>query len=355
MVAVTDRPTSSGFRDGHRTHRIMSMLMNIKRISQVFSRRKKTKLESLPPLSHATRARVIQYFMDSFAANASFYGGNPAIVVSVDIRKSLLLLLGRHQLDPKNPLRFFSEENATDDLLQFLHWCPDDNFFDFMELIFPTYMENMKVSLEHPPNDLISAFNHIFEMEGDSYKLTKMHEVRHSVSSAETSPTVYPAWIGATRARYTIEYPKIIYTSDPEITELSISPALTALGEGTYAIPNQEFRKALEHQRKGQYTDSIRESCRALESVLKVLCAQNRSNQDHNRLSLSQLIESIFEDLELDASFKQDIQHIGTIRNRYSNAHGGGENPRQTDINTSEYILTKTAALITFLVKSQRN
>ena len=277
------------------------------------------------------------------------------LVMSVDIRKNLLLLLGRYQLDPQNPIRNFDQHDATNDLLQFLHQCPDDNFFDFMELIFPTYMENRNISIEHRPNDLVDAFNLIFEMEGESYKLTKMHEVRHSVSSVETSPTVYPALSGARRVRYTIEYPKIIYSSDPGITELSIAPALTALGEGAYATPNQEFRKALEHQRKGQYTDSIRESCRALESVLKVLCAQSRSNQDYNRLSLSQLIEPIFENLELDASFKQDIQHIGTIRNRYSNAHGGGENPRQIDINTSEYVLTKTAALITFLVKSQRN
>ena len=335
----------------------MSILMNIKRISQVFSRRAKTNLVSLPAISQATRIRIIQYFLNSFRPNdASFYEDNSVYILSTDIREKLLFVLGRHQLDLRNPVTYLDGKSATDDLFQFLHQCSDDSFFDFVELIFPTYNENYQIDRRHLLNDLVDGINDIFEMEGESYRLTQTHEVAHSASSDSISGVVPMPDLGmSTRTWYAIEYPKVIYASDPEITELSIAPALTALGEDTYAIPNQEFRRALEHQRKGQYTDSIRESCSALESVLKVLCAQNRSNQDYNRLSLSQLIEPIYENLELDASFKQDIQHIGTIRNRYSNAHGGGENPRQTDINTSEYILTKTAALITFLVKSQRN
>ena len=121
----------------------MSILMNIKRISQVFSRRAKTNLVSLPAISQATRIRIIQYFLNSFRPNdASFYEDNSVYILSTDIREKLLFVLGRHQLDLRNPVTYLDGKSATDDLFQFLHQCSDDSFFDFVELIFPTYNEN---------------------------------------------------------------------------------------------------------------------------------------------------------------------------------------------------------------------
>ena len=329
------------------------MPINIKRISQVFSRREKKGLPSPPKLSETTRIRVIQYFMDSFSPSSySYFGSNPLGIMSVDIRKNLLLMLGRHQLDHRNPVRFLNEENAANDLLQFLHQCSDDNFFDFIELIFPTYMENPYISIDLPPNNLVGAFNDIFEMEGEQYRLTQMQEVPSSAPNDSTSEFL-PVPATSYRTVYTIEYPKVIHTSDQALADLSIAPALRALSEGEYATPNEEFRKALEHQRKGQYTDSLRSSCSALESVLKILCSKNeRNGQDFNHETLSRLIPAVFEHLDLDKALKQDIQSVGTIRSRYSNAHGGGENPKRIDRHTSEYVLTKTAALIVLLVNS---
>lgn len=237
----------------------------------------------------------------------------------------------------------------------FLHQCSNDNFFDFVELIFPIYVENRNIDKEYRPNDLVDAFNRIFEMEGELYKLTQMHEVQHSAPSDSASEMI-PARGMSTRTWYTIEYPKIIYTSDQVLADLSISPALTTLSEEMFATPNEEFRKALEHQRKRQYADSIRASCSAIESVLKILCSINdRNGQDYSQGTLSRLIPALFEHLDVDKAFKGDIQLVGTIRNKYSNAHGGGENPKQIDRHTSEYILTKTAALIVFLVNSHQD
>jgi len=222
----------------------------------------------------------------------------------------------------------------SEDLFAFLGECSSEEFLDFLELSFKVH---------HPPRasggsaEVIAAVNEIFRIDGLPYYLT-------DYVTAEEEPTVGPG-----RVIRTVAFPKIIVVDEEVVYEEAVAPALTALAAPHFAVPNTEFRDALEHYRRGRHNACLTSCGSALESVLKVICDRKGWAYNSND-TLSPLLEVAIPRLGLEPAFKEKFKLIGTIRNTLSSSHGGGKTQRTPERYLSQYMITATAGITVLLV-----
>ncbi len=229
-----------------------------------------------------------------------------------------------------------------EDLFAFLAECSSEEFLDFLELSF---------KVDHPPRagdgsaQVIEALNEIFRVDGLPYYLTDYVRVEEESTVSPLSGSFVPG----ERVIRTVAFPKVIVVDEEVVQEEAVAPALTALATPHFAVPNTEFRDALEHYRRGRHNDCLTSCGSALESVLKVIC--DRKGWAYNSSdTLSPLLEVAIPNLGLEPAFKEKFKLIGTIRNTRSSSHGGGKTQRTPERYFSQYMITATAGIVVLLV-----
>ena len=234
----------------------------------------------------------------------------------------MLVANGRHELWQRKTASF------VEDLLGYIQNCETQLFLDWLEL--NTGIEDRSiVGGEHPMwNDprlpeLAGDINEAMEMGGCPYWLTKFE---HSGGK-----------------------PKITRVDEPLICEQAVVPALNVLVDGDFAGTHDALIKASEHQRKGRYDDTTRESGNALESVWRKL--YKKLPQYDSKVSdgnLSNIITELLTTYELGTSLTQPILQIASIRNNHSNAH-----PRRDSTpELSAYAFGTCCSAITLLIST---
>lgn len=137
--------------------------------------------------------------------------------------------------------------------------------------------------------------------------------------------------------------------------------AITLLNSQNYEGAEAEFMKAHEHYRHGRHKESLNESLKTFESVMKSICSKRGWPLNGNETA-SGLLKVCF-DNNLISSFWQTQfnglksileSSVPTARNRLS-GHGQGIDNVSIPGYIAAYVLHMTASAVVFLVKADEN
>lgn len=152
-----------------------------------------------------------------------------------------------------------------------------------------------------------------------------------------------------------------IIRKDSELLHIEVvKPALLFLSDPEYQGANEEFLKAHEHYRHGNYKESINECLKAFESTMKTICHKHgwAYNQNDNA---KKLIEICFANGLVPTYLQSQIpalksvleSGIPTVRNKLG-GHGQGAQQTVVHPHLVSYILHLTATTILLLVQSEK-
>jgi len=157
------------------------------------------------------------------------------------------------------------------------------------------------------------------------------------------------------------EYDGEIIRVDTELVHAeAVKPALELLREKRYAGPEQEFRTAYEHYRKGKNKEAVTEAAKSFESTMKVILAKR--GWTHNTTDpASKLIAALYEHKLIPDYWQNTLTGLRTLlesaiptpRNK-SSAHGQGVDLTTVPDHIASYVLHMTASTIVFLVKAEQ-
>ncbi|CQD76514.1 Uncharacterised protein [Yersinia intermedia] len=292
------------------------------KLFDVFSRREKnlTNVE-IKPLTEEFRNRLLMLLRDTLQHDfRSFLG---------DLHQKAAYLYGKFGLSATS-----AHNSREDDLLNFFATCSDENCLDLIELIFRSDLPG----ISWPDNPLILGINQFFRIDALPYHLT-------GYSTEEFQSMFYGA--PATARRIT-EYPKIIRKDSELVHQCAMEPALMLLNVAKFKHANDEFLKALEDHRKGDYRDCLTKCGSAFESVMKVLCAKN-SLPFKETDTASTLLRILLGNGQLDQFWEQPLILIATLRNRLSSSHGAGAKGKVIPEHVATYAVNSTASAILLL------
>ena len=157
---------------------------------------------------------------------------------------------------------------------------------------------------------------------------------------------------------YQYEFGLIVKIDSQIIHAEVVKPALIFLSDPIYKKANEEFLKAHEHYRKGNYKDCINNCLNAFESCLKVIC-QKRGWSYRQNDSANRLISVVF-DNELIPPLMQSHfsglrsaleSGVPAVRNNWT-GHGQGVEDITVPEYIAAYILHLTASNILLLAKA---
>lgn len=314
--------------------------MKFNQIFNVFSKRNKEIEPFVRNVTVTLRNKILLFCRDVFNNSRSNWGsGDYTGEFWNEIHQMLLYRHGRIQLTNGNL------QSGAEDAIKFLLTCKDEEFLDFVEYIFRV---KCLFHVSTDENVLVSEINELFVSENVGYELTDM------VKEEVVEPVYeYPFFGREQKVIKTISYPQIIKKDDQVIHTTTIMPAITLLSEPKYKTANQEYLESLEDYRKGDYGDCLTKCSSAFESVMKIICDNNKWQYNQTDTA-STLLNTIINKSGLESYFEQPLIIIATLRNRLSKSHGAGVIPKEVTQNYARYALNSTATAIVFLVNATK-
>lgn len=288
----------------------------------VYSRRNEYTENPKPKsLSPEFRNRVVMLFKDWFQFTFNTF--------LQELQRKVAYLYGKYQLTTSPRI-----SSSSEDMLQFILTCKDEHFLDVIETIFHSNLQG----ITYPDNALIPSINGFFRIDNLPYYLTG-----YSIENYQTT------FSGSTTTGMRIaEYPKIIRKDCEILHQTAIVPTLTLLNRQEYIYANNEFQKALEDFRKGDFGDCLTKCGSAFESVMKVLCDKN--SIPYNKTdTASILLKALLANGKLEGYWEQPLILIATLRNRLSSSHGAGTEVKDVSEHVATYVINATASAILFL------
>jgi hypothetical protein len=273
----------------------------------VFSRRNPQRPKGYAPdlLSRPLRNRILLLMREVFSGKWSEQAWNPPGDHTREFWEQMHNFLQHLYGRPK--LSVGAAESPVSDAFAFVSGCEAAEFFDFLELTFKTDAIWRVLNNE---NDLVDAINEILKIENAPFQLTPV------VKREEPRPPISGRLPSGTTIR-TVAWPKVVRCEDEVTFTEAVAPALSVLSGPDYEAANFEFRDALDEYRKGQYGDCLAKCASSFESVLKVLCKQNRWKFDPTDTA-SPLLKTVLSHTKLDGFFEQPLILIATMRNKLS-------------------------------------
>ncbi len=291
------------------------------RLFDVFSRREQPTADKPKPLTNEFRNRVLMLMRDEL-------GGDFGVFLN-DLHKQVAYLEGTFELSGSNHRR-----QSADDLFEFMLTCQDEQFLNVLELVFRSNLSG----ITWPDNSLIPGINDFFRVDNLPYHLTA-----YGIEEVQSSLFGTPAM-----ATQICEYPRVIRKDSELLHNSAMQPALTLLAAPEFKHANDEFLKALEDQRKGDYRDCLTKCGSSFESVMKVLCTK-KSIPFKETDTASTLLSALLTNSQLDRYWEQPLMLIATLRNRLSSSHGAGTQAKQIPDHVAAYIVNATASAILLL------
>ena len=314
------------------------------RTFDVFSRRHPGGItDKRDELGQATRNRILLLYRNTVSGTWEAPPDPDAGMLWLELHTSLQYLHGRTGLSKAMSNKVVgSHQTVLRDIDLFLQECSTEEFLDSIELSFKA---------NHPPASLgnsktvIDALNEILKIDAAPYRLTDFVRI--------TEQEIASPFPGIPTHEMTLErvtsYPTIIKVEEDIVYREALEPALTTLSVKPYSVPNSEFRKGLEHYRNGEFRESLTGCGSALESVLKVMCAENGWSYQQTD-TLGELLDNVVPRLGLEPFLKENFKILASIRNRFSSSHGGGTSAREPERSLAQYMITTTAATIVLIV-----
>lgn len=137
-----------------------------------------------------------------------------------------------------------------------------------------------------------------------------------------------------------------------------VKTAIQLLQEHQFHAVSEEFLKAHEHYKQGDYKDAVVNAGKAFESTMKTICSKNGYNYDAQRDTANILIKHLF-DNELIPSYmqnhiqglKQALENSAHVLRNKNGGHGQGDVILDVDDSIVRYTLNLCATNIVFLVE----
>ncbi len=315
--------------------------MKFSSIFDVFSRRNEAVDPFVYTIPPTFRNKVFLFCREVFSNSRSGFGGNDYTrEFWEEIHQVLQYRHGRLTLVEG---AVFS--SRAEDAIKFLTTCKDNEFLDFIEYIFRV---NCLFHISMEENTIVAELNELLASESLGYVVTEM--VKEEVIELVAGP---PFNGRPQRVIKTVSYP-IIIRKDNQVTHANIvKPALQLLTEPKYKSANDEYLKALDDYRKGDFGDCLTKCCSAFESVMKVLC--DSKGWPYKQIdTASTLIRIIIQNTHLDAFFEQPLVLVATLRNKLSTSHGAGTQIRAVSQNLARFALNATASAIILLINEAK-
>jgi hypothetical protein len=313
----------------------MSLTERLARLFDVFSRRNQVHGPGYKPatISPQLRGRVLLLYSEVIAGRLNTrnwgYAQDHSAQFFAQAHQALRLLYGRAHLSKSQ------QHTDAEDVMAFTGECSAEELFDFIEAGFKLDVASHIFGDE---NEFVDALNTIFLMERAPF------QVLHGVTRQQPEQH----YINIVR----VAFPKIVRLDDQVAHTEAVLPALAALADPAYAGADDEFRKALDDYRRGDFEDCLGKCGSAFESVLKVLCKKNGIPHDPDKATASPLLDKVLGRSTLDTgTFKEPLLLVARMRNRLSSSHGGGALVRKVDRHVAQYAVTATAAAIVLLVQ----
>ena len=124
---------------------------------------------------------------------------------------------------------------------------------------------------------------------------------------------------------YQFDGGEIIRVDSQMLHAAVVKPALSLLSEPAYAGAQAEFLAAHEHYRHGRSKEAVAESLKALESVMKVICAKRKWKHDQ-KATAKPLLDSLFSNGLIPAFW---AQHFSGLRSALES--GVSDGPKQPE------------------------
>ena len=159
---------------------------------------------------------------------------------------------------------------------------------------------------------------------------------------------------------YQYESGQIIRIDSQLIHAEVVKPALQLLNKPMYKGAQEEFLKAHEHYRHGDYANVLSECLKAFESTMLTIC--DNQGWEYDRKATANTLVNICMDNNLIPDFWQShfnslksllTSSIATPRNKLG-SHGKGNNEKGIPEYLASYILHMTASTILFLAKAEQ-
>lgn len=159
---------------------------------------------------------------------------------------------------------------------------------------------------------------------------------------------------------YQYENGQIIRVDSQLIHAEVVKPALELLNKSMYKGAQEEFLKAHEHYRQGDYGNVLSECLKAFESTMLTIC--DNQGWEYDKKATANTLVNICMDNNLIPDFWQShfnslksllISSIATPRNKLG-SHGKGNNEKVIPEHLASYILHMTASTILFLAKAEQ-
>lgn len=292
------------------------------KLFDVFSRREQPpKNTDIKPLTEEFRNRVLMLLRETLQYGFQDFLGR--------LHQKAAYLYGRFGLSGKS-----AYSSPQEDLLNFFVTCSDEHFLDLLELIFRSDLPG----ITWPDNSIIPGINDFFRIDDLPYHLTD-YSMEEFESSFHGTPTT------AIRIK---EYPQVIRKDSEVVYRNAMEPALKLLNAAEFKHANEEFLKALEDHRKGDYRDCLTKCGSSFESVMKVLCAKSALPYNE-RDTASALLKTLLGNSHLEQYWEQPLILIATLRNRLSSSHGAGAQPKIIQKHVATYAVNSTASAILLL------
>ena len=236
-------------------------------------------------------------------------------------------------------LPFLGRDYQLPDLCDFLlQAASTEALLDFLELSLKSAMGFWTIFPDRSGNEFVGTLNLVLGQFSSPYLLTPF--AYDKCSSRGTADR----WV-------VTAYPKAYLRQSGVVEQEVIFPALTLLSDPAYATANDDFRKALERQRSGDF-DGVATSCVAtLEAVIKVT-ASKRGFELRRRSALKALAQSFFAKARISSGFQKPIDFLADSRNEEGDAHGHESKPSITRSHAA-FLIGLTASFVPLLTDEQ--
>lgn len=319
--------------------RFPDMSFQLKDIFALFSLRNKAEPDDLSAVTapESLRNKLLMVCRDVFSGSTTPGGSNYLPEFWSEIGQMLRYRHGRPQLVPK-------ATDQQEDTLLFLTSCPNDEFLDFIEMIFEV---KCLFRVEQREDFIVEKINDILRSESANYELTPRvtKNVMEKIGSNGREVEVIK----------TVTEPRIMLKSTQFLHSEVVAPAIALLSNvGDFETSHSEFVKANEELRHGRYADCITTCCNSLESAIKSICKQNNWKSSG---ALDNLLQVLVSKKFIEPCHRKAIDSLGVIRSEIGDSHdlGGTDKRYVPTLLDARHAVHLAASNIVFLVERAKN
>ena len=205
------------------------------------------------------------------------------------------------------------------------------------------FLDFIEISLRngHAPNyddDFVDAVNKVLEEYDSPYQLTRY-----------TRRTERDEGTGVTYTHIEA-YPRAYLKHDAVIQKQAIEPVLEIFSDAAFKTPAEDFRKALERHRNGDYDGCVTACSSAVEGAIKVVAGKLRW-RNVKGTNLDKLAQSFISKSSLPDTLHTSFRTLANWRNTGGDAHGHAAK-EETTREIAHHFIASAATLIV-LVQSE--